>query len=89
MEKSVFTDVFEQIGKKLSQKAVNKAVPKVSAAIGAFIDTAQMKRVLEYADIFYQKRFILEKESRIAAYLADNPAIIEAEVVDIDENEIK
>lgn len=27
--------------------------------------SAQMKEVLEYADIFYQKRFILEKESRI------------------------
>ncbi|MBQ6934375.1 MAG: EcsC family protein [Clostridia bacterium] len=85
IEKTVFTDVFEQIGKKLGQKTVKKAVPKVSAAIGALIDTSQMNKVLEYADIFYQKRFILEKESRIAAYLADNPVIIDAEIIDTEE----
>ena len=29
------------------------------------MDTAQMNKVLEYADIFYSKRFLLEKEERI------------------------
>lgn len=60
----MFRGVFEQIGKRLTQQAVKKAVPVVSAAIGAFFDTAQMNKVLDYADVFYQKRFILEKGMR-------------------------
>ena len=66
LENSVFREVFQQIGKRLSLKAVQRAVPVVAAGIGAFIDTAQMNRVLQYADIFYHKRFLLEKGERIA-----------------------
>lgn len=66
LENSVFKEAFEQIGRKLTLKTIGKAVPVVSGIIGALIDTAQMKRVLEYADMFYQKRFIIEKESRIS-----------------------
>lgn len=69
LEQSVFKETFEQIGRKLTLKTVQKAVPFVSAALSALIDTAQMDRVLKFADIFYQKRFILEKESRIAALI--------------------
>lgn len=65
LENSLFKEAFEQIGKKLTLKTVGKAVPFASAAVGALIDTAQMKRVLEFSDIFYQKRFIYEKEQRI------------------------
>ena len=64
LENAMFRGVFEQIGKRLTQQAVKKAVPVVSAAIGAFFDTAQMNKVLDYADVFYQKRFILEKGMR-------------------------
>ena len=35
------------------------------ALLSSLIDGKQMKTILEYADIFYQKRFILEKEYRI------------------------
>lgn len=65
LEKTIFRDVFEQIGKILTKKTIQRAVPIISAAIGAFFDTAQMKKVLEYADVFYNKRYILEKEIRI------------------------
>ena len=42
-----------------------------------------MKRVLEYADIFYQKRFIAEKESRILLLKEwEENSIIEAEFID-------
>lgn len=69
--------------KKLTQKMINKSIPFVSAGIGAFLDTAQMKRVLEYADIFYQKRFIAEKESRILLLKEwEENSIIEAEFID-------
>ena len=65
LENNLFKEAFEQIGRKLTLKTVGKAVPVFSALIGALIDTSQMKKVLEFADIFYQKRFILEKETRI------------------------
>lgn len=65
LETSVFRAVFEQIGHKLTLKAVQRAVPVVSGAIGAFFDAGQMQKVIEYSDIFYAKRFILEKETRI------------------------
>ena len=41
-----------------------------------------MNRVLEYADVFYNKRFLLEKEVRINMLLMDEndepPVIIDA-----------
>lgn len=65
LENVLFKEAFEQIGRKLTLKMISRAVPFVSSAVGALIDTAQMNKVLEFANIFYQKRFILEKESRI------------------------
>lgn len=65
MEESVFKGVFAQIGKGLTKKAIGKAVPVVGAIIGGLFDTAQMNTVIEYADVFYNKRFLLEKEARI------------------------
>lgn len=65
LENSVFRETLEQIGKKLSLKTLQKMVPIVSGVFGALIDTYQMNKVLTFANVFYQKRFILEKESRI------------------------
>lgn len=65
LEQSIFKDVFEQIGRKLALKTVQRAVPVISGLIGACFDTAQMNKVLEYADVFYNKRYILEKQYRI------------------------
>lgn len=83
LENSIFKEVFEQIGRKLTLKTVQKSVPVVSAVLGAFIDTAQMNNVLEYADIFYQKRFILEKEKRIMTIVESGNNIIEADSVEL------
>ena len=84
LEKTAFTEVFEQIGKKLTQKSIGKAVPYVGAVIGAAIDTAQMVQIIQYAQVFYGKRFILEKESRIYALDGKITTIIDSEV-SIDE----
>lgn len=65
LENSLFKEIFEQIGKKLTKKAIGKAIPVAGAVIGALFDTAQMNTILEYADVFYNKRYILEKETRI------------------------
>jgi hypothetical protein len=70
LEKTAFSEVLEQIGKRLTQKSIGKAVPYVGAFIGATIDTAQMIQITQYAEIFYHKRFILEKEGRIATLIA-------------------
>ena len=65
LENTLFREILEQIGKKISLNSLPKAVPVASAIAGALIDTAQMNKVLEYADIFYHKRFIYEKQIRI------------------------
>lgn len=65
LEKSVFRSVLEQIGKRLPQKTVQRAVPVVGGVIGALFDAGQMQRTLDFADTFYHKRFIVEKELRI------------------------
>lgn len=81
LEESLFKGVFEQIGKNLSKKALGKSVPVAGAVIGALFDTAQMNTVLEYADVFYNKRYLLEKEVRINTLIgASNP--IESVVID-------
>lgn len=85
LENSLFKEAFEQIGRKLTLKSVGKAVPVASAVFGALIDTAQMQKVLNYADIFYHKRYILEKESRIKAIVDSDSIIIDAEIVGEEE----
>lgn len=79
LEKSVFKDVFEQIGRKLTLKTIEKSVPIVSALLGALIDTSQINKVIEYADIFYHKRFIMEKEERIY-----NLMNLDKDIIDIE-----
>lgn len=79
LEKTVFTEVFEQIGKRLTQKSVERAIPYVGAFVGAVIDTSQMISILKYANIFYQKRFILEKEMRINTLLGYSSETIDVE----------
>lgn len=71
LEENLFKGVFEQIGKKATKEAVGKSTFVVGAFVGAFFDVAQMNRVLEYADVFYNKRFLLEKEVRINMLLMD------------------
>ena len=64
-EEKVFKELFEQVGKKIAKTIMKKSVPVVSLATGALIDTVQMKKLIDYAKIFYCKRFIVEKETRI------------------------
>ena len=84
LEAGVFKTVFEQIGRRLTLKTVQRGVPVVGAALGAFFDTGQMQKVVEYADIFYAKRFILEKETRVALLAGEAPGLRAAEGVCIE-----
>ena len=65
LEHIMFKETFKRIGKLLSLKNTGKIVPFVSAAITAFIDYNSIIPILEYADIFYHKRFLADKEIRI------------------------
>lgn len=87
LEETVFKNVFEQIGKRLPMKTVGRAVPVVSGAIGALFDASQMNKVLKFADIFYQKRFIAEKEVRCNELVMDVPAELFVEVIEDEDAE--
>ena len=90
IEREIFKSLFEQIGKKLTQNAIKKAVPFVGAGLGALFDTSMMNTIVEYADVFYNKRFILEKADRISlltSSVSDND-IIDVEFEEQKENEI-
>ena len=87
LEQKAFKNILEQLGKKATLKNTGRAMPALGAVFGALFDTAQMKKIIDYADIFYGKRFIEEKEVRINAILypaGDNEPI----VIDADEEEI-
>lgn len=87
LEESLFKSAFEQMGKNLSKKAIGKAVPIAGAAIGALFDTAQMNKVLEYADVFYNKRYLIEKEARINVLIGSlNPS--ESVVINASEEKV-
>ena len=66
LEKTMFTNLFEQFGKKMTQDSIKKAAGPISALVTAFTDMTTMNRVIEFADIFYNKRFITEKQVRIS-----------------------
>lgn len=87
LEESLFKGVFEQIGKALTKKALGKAVPVAGAVVGALFDASQMSTILEYADVFYNKRYLIEKEARINTLIGVS-APIDSIVVDISEDDI-
>lgn len=79
LEKTAFTEIFEQIGRKLTQKSIANSAPFVGAFFGATLDTTQMIKIVTFANIFYKKRFILEKEIRINTLLGNVPNFVDVE----------
>ena len=79
LEESLFDGMFEQAGRKIVLSLIQKGIPVIGGVIGAIVDSAQMNSVLDYAQIFYQKRFIYEKELRVAVLLAHTEEIDDAE----------
>lgn len=89
LEESLFTSIFAQMGKSLSKKAVGKSMPVAGAVIGALFDVSQMNAVLEYADVFYNKRFLLEKEVRINTLLGNTNFVeVDSEVIEVVDGEL-
>ena len=69
IEKSIFSDMLKQFGKLMGKEATAKAVPVIGGIIGGLFDVAYMNKILEFANIVYQKRFLVEKETRIEELL--------------------
>lgn len=89
LEGTVFKGMLTQLGKMLGLKNVGRAMPGVSAIFGALFDTTQMKRIVNYADIFYCKRFIEEKGVRINTLVIPEEVgtiedLMSAEIIDAD-----
>lgn len=79
---SDYNEMTNIIGKvMIITKAITRSIPFVSGGIGALFDSAQMQKVLEYADVFYNKRFLLEKKQRINILTGPNDEIIDVEYV--------
>lgn len=74
LEKTMYSEMLEQIGKHLTKSAGKKVVPVIGGFIGLLFDTAYMSRVLKYAKIVYHKRYLLEKEQRIMDIVEKNRA---------------
>lgn len=83
LEESLFEGIFKAIGKKLTQKVVEKAATPAAAIITALMDVSTMNKIVEYGDIFYNKRFVLEKETRIE--LLRDPTIVDVEYKVVEE----
>ncbi len=66
IEAGIFKTLLEQLAKQLPKKAGKGAIPVVSALLVGFTDTWLMHRVLRGAKLIYHKRYLLEKEHRIA-----------------------
>jgi hypothetical protein len=75
LEAGVFKNTLKQAGKQMTLKTVGKAVPIVGAGFGALFDTAQMGKILDFADLYYQKRFIVDKADRVDALLGRATAV--------------
>lgn len=71
LEKTMFEQIFSQVGKRLSQDVIKKGVPVIGGVIGGAFDTYMMSRVLELADTFYHRRFLLEKQARVEALVQE------------------
>lgn len=80
IESSVFKNVLEQIGRNITQKSLGKAIPVFGGVVGALFDISQMNRVLQYANIFYHKRFIIEKQERVAMLVGMETVSVNGEV---------
>ena len=84
LEKTVYANVLEQVGRKLTLKTAQRAVPVIGGVIGAGLDAYQMNVILDYAEKFYRKRFLVEKEERIIQLTSDG--IAEAVDVSVEEH---
>lgn len=83
LEPKLFEGILKALGRKLTQDAVEKAATPLAAVITALMDVSTMNKIVEYAEIFYNKRFLAEKQARIE--LCEDPSLakdVDYEVID-------
>lgn len=72
IEAGIFKKMLERIGANMPARVGAKAVPILAGVVGAGMDAAYMKRVVHGANIVYHKRFLFEKEHRVAILYGDD-----------------
>lgn len=82
LEESMFKGILEQLGKNLSKKTIGKAIPFIGLVVGGLFDTSMMNTIIDYADVFYNKRFLLEKEVRINSVITGDDDVIDLDPED-------
>lgn len=85
LEKTIFADILQQLGKRLPKEVAKKSIPIVGSVIGAIFDTSYMNKVLNFAEVYYHKRFLIEKQERINEII--NPDFKKEIAIDIDKFE--
>lgn len=66
LEGTMLSSILKILGSHMSREAGKKAIPIIGAVVGGFSDTYYMHRVFKCANLIYHKRFLFEKEQRIA-----------------------
>ncbi|MFP4475691.1 MAG: EcsC family protein [Desulfatibacillaceae bacterium] len=66
VEAGVFKNFVEQMARFLAKRAGMRGLPLIGAAAGALSDSWYMDRALRGSNLIYHKRFLLEKEQRVA-----------------------
>lgn len=66
LEKTVFSEMLEQLGKYMAKSTAKKFVPVIGGIAGACFDSYYLNKIIKYSNMFYQKRYICEKENRIS-----------------------
>lgn len=66
LEGSMLSGLLKILGSHMGQEAGKKAIPIIGAVVGGLSDTYYMNKVFKGANLIYHKRFLFEKEQRIA-----------------------
>ena len=66
VEAGVFKTLLAQLARRMPKEAGKKGIPLLGAFIGGLSDAYLMSRVLRGAKLIYHKRYLFEKEHRIA-----------------------
>lgn len=80
IENQALRKILEAISKKMTQQTGAKSVPIASALISVLIDTHQITKVKNIANVIYHKRFLLDKE--MSNWEKNN------DIVEVEDNEL-
>ena len=66
IENQMVKRILEALGKNIPKKYIGRIVPIIGGFVGAALNSFYMDQLLRNANLYYKKRFLLEKETKIA-----------------------